>query len=324
MAVRAKNDEKIILKIANTSIEIGKVYEISHKYDGSAPDGMRELGATKFPLKGVAEKRAIFFDENRNTFDTGFYPESLCNKGMPAKDMEYVNAYVKHIKTPYEKQFNQDCSETNFDFWDKYKYEVAVNKSFDTKDPKQRFELFHALKQGAVCNVGEKDPVLQKAKYTIKNIEEVKNQEDERLDKKFKAMSTFNILMDSDKEKAYTILEYLGQTQNPRGTDPEALKRTYLRLMDDNKKGAEFVRRFLEASEKYNTQRGKLEMEYFSIAQKLYLKNKIEKKAGAFYHPDGSYLGNTLKDIALKCLIDTDKEYKESIEKLYQALLEQK
>ncbi len=319
MAVKTKKPTSI--KIANTEIVFGKTYAVDHKFDGTAPDGMKELGATKFPLTGVAASQRIYFDENRNVFDTGFYVESLCNKNILSKENpeEVVRIYQEYIKEPYEKRMNVDCSESNFDFWDNFGYVVKVNKSYNTSDPIELFQLFHALKQGVICNKGEKDSVLQKAQYNISNFEAIKSKEDTKFDNKMKAVNTFNLLFASDEEKLYTILEYL-QAVNPRATDKDVLKRTYLRQLDDPKSGTDLVDRFLEASEKYNEPKGQLEMQYFAVAQKLYLKGKITKKLGSYYDEAGLLLANSLKDIARKCSLDDKEalEFRENIEASYQ------
>lgn len=316
-----KTEKPTSIKIANTIIEFGKTYTVDHKFDGTAPDGMKELGATKFPLVGVAASQRVYFDESRNVFDTGFYVESLCNKNLLSKDNpeEMVRLYNTYIKEPYEKRMNVDCSEANKDFWDNFGYIVRVNKSYNTNDPLELFELFHALKQGVACNKGEKDFVLQKAQYNISNFEAIKSKEDTKFDNKMKAVNTFNLLFETDKEKLYTILEYL-QAVNPRGTDDDVLKRTYLRQLDDSKAGTELVNRFLEASEKYNESKGQLEMQYFAAAQRLYLRGKITKKLGAFYDEQGNLLANSLKDIARKCSMEDKEglEFRENIEQAYQ------
>lgn len=314
-----KTEKPKSLKIANTVIEFGKVYTVDHKFDGSAPDGMKEIGATKFPLVGVANSEKVYFDENRNVFDTGFYKESLCNNSILESENpeEMVRLYNTYIREPYEKRMHVDCSESNFEFWDKFSYKVRVNKDYKTDDPVDMFELFHALKQGVICNKGEKNAFLQKAQFNISNIEAIKSKEDAKFDNKMKAVNTFNLYFDSDKEKLYTILEYL-QAVNPRGTADDVLKRTYLRQLDDVKNGTDFVNRFLEASEKYNEPKGQLEMQYFAVAQKLYLKNKITKKIGFFYDDKGNILANSLKDIARKCSLDSEKDYRENIERMYQ------
>ena len=306
------------IKIANTEVVLGQTYEIAHKFDGSASDGMQSIGATKFPLEGVAEVKGLYFDENRNAFDTGFYVESVCNSNILQSESpaDMVAIYEKWIKEPYEKRMNVNCSETNYEFWKNYKYEAKVNRSLNTGDPVELFELFHMLKQGAVCNEGEKNSVYQKARYTIKNLAVQKSKEDEKLDNKIKAITLLNTLLNSDPEKIYTVLEYL-QMSSPRSMETETLRRVYMRMLDDDSKGGEFQRRFLEASDKYNSEQGKLEMEYFSMVQRLFLKGKITKKAGSLYHEDGMLLANSPKEIAIKCITDVDGKFKGSIQSLY-------
>jgi hypothetical protein len=315
MAAPLKNQKPKEIKIANTTIEFGKTYTIDHKYDGTAPDGMKGLGATKLPLIGIHNSEKIYFDESRNAFDTGFYLQSVCNQSLINGD-ELVRLYNLYIKEPYEQRMNADCSETNFAFWDKFSYSVAVNKTFDTKDPVQLFELFHALKQGVVCNKDEGNSHLQKAQFNISNDEAIRTKEDTKFDNKIRAIDTFNLLLKSDTEKLYTILEYLGAT-DPQATDKDVLKRTYLRRLDDAKTGVDLVNRFLEASDKYNEKQGQLEMQYFAMCQKLYFKQIIVKKQGSFYDDKGTLLANSLKGIASKCLQPTEKELLENLTERY-------
>jgi hypothetical protein len=317
MAIKPKKPTS--LKIANTVIEFGKIYAVDHKFDGSAPSGMKELGATKYPIKGVEASEKVYFDENRNVFDTGFYVESQCNKGILQADNpeELVRLYNEHIKEPYERRMSVNATESNLEFWDKFNYSVRVNKSYNTNDPVDMFELFHALKQGVICNKGEKNYSLQKAQYNISNLEAIKSKEDDKFDNKMKAVNTFNLLFDADEDKLYTILEYLGAI-NPQATKKDVLKRTYQRQLSDDKVGAEAVTRFLEAVNKYNEPKGQLEMQYFSMCQKLYLAKKITKKAGTFFDEAGNQLANSIKDIARKCSSDLELDFREKIEDAYQ------
>ena len=310
-----KNQRPKELKIANTVIEFGKIYTIDHKYDGAAPDGMRGLGATKLPLAGIRNSEKIYFDEGRNAFDTGFYVQSICNGGLLEAD-ELVRLYNLYIKEPYEERMSVNCSETNFEFWERFSYSVAVNKTFDTKDPVQMFELFHALKQGVVCNKDEGNSYLQRAQFNISNDEAIRTKEDTKFDNKMRAVDTFSLLLKSDTTKLYTILEYLGAT-NPEATDKDVLKRTYLRRLDDTKTGTDLVTRFLEASDKYNEKQGQLEMQYFAMCQKLYFKKIIVKKQGSFYDDKGAMLANSLKDVASKCLLPTEKEMLDNLLERY-------
>ena len=300
----AKKDNEIIIKISNSYIKVGETYEISSKRDGTAPDGMQDKETTKFLNEGNKEIRSIYYDESRRAWDTGFYPESMCLVNMLNEDESYKQAYIKHIKIPYEKAFNVDCSQTNNEFWDNYRYEIKVNKSFKTSDPKDLFDLFHALAQGRVCEVGEKDPILQKANYTIRNLEAVKSVEDSRLEDKFEATSTFMVLLNTDKEKLYSVLEWI-QLSEVRTMDDKVIKSTFLRSFDHPKTGYDFSRRFLEGLKMYDTDNGKKQMEYFIICQKLLTKNKVERKLGVLYY-DGLMLGNSVKEVSLKALTNTE------------------
>lgn len=298
-----KKDNTIILNIANSSIKIGETYEVSPKRDKSAPDGMQEKETTKFLNEGNKEVRSIYFDESRRAWDTGFYSESFCLKGTMATDQD-VKLYNLHIRVPYEKAFGVDCSETNNEFWDKYRYELKTYASFNTEDPKSRFDLFHALVQGKLCEVGEKDSILQRANYTIRNIEAVKSTEDLRLEDKYSATTDFLTLLKGDREKLNSILEWI-QMSDVSSMDEGVLRSTFLRSFDNPKTGYDFARRFLEGLKMYDSDNGKKQMEFFRIAQKLVIKNKIDKKHGALYL-DGTLLGNTVKEVSLKALSQPD------------------
>ena len=314
-----KNERPSSIKIANTEIVIGKKYSVDHKMDKTAPDGMIELGATKYPLVGVAASEKVYFDDTRNVFDTGFYTQSICNDYLLESENpdEIVRIYNTLIREPYEKQMNVSLAETNFAFWDNFSYKVQVNKTYNTNDIVDLFELFLALKQGVICNKGERNSRFQKAQYNISNPEAIKNKEDIKFDNKMKAINTFNLLLESDIEKAYTILEYL-QATDPRATHIDVLRRQYLRTLEADKTGTDSVDRFLEAVEKYNQPKGQLEMQYFAMVQKLYLKKKIILVKGIFQTEDFYPLAGSLKDIARKCAIDGDKEFKDKVEELYQ------
>jgi len=299
-----KRDKDIKIKIANTVITLGESYEIVPKKDMGAPDGMIAKGTTKFLHEGNKEVRSIPYDENRRAWDTGFYPQSLCLSEMLNEDLPEIEKYVKYIKEPYEKAYKVDVSETNNEFWDKYKYELKTDGTFKTNDPKGLFDLFHALTKGKLCNPGEKDSTLQKANYCIKNITVEKTLEEERLEDKATAMYKFLSLLDSEEEKLYSVLEWIQMT-NVREMDKKVIKTTFLRSFDNPTSGYDFSRRFLEGLEMYDTDEGQKRMEYFIMGQKLLMKNKISKKNNSLYL-EGMLLGNTMHEIAQKALNNHD------------------
>lgn len=310
------------IRVANTDIVIGETYEIVGKKDMSALEGLQKHNSTKWLIPGIKEFRGVLYDENQQRWDTGFEEDSDCNRTMPASARgAAVDSYVSLVQKPYEKWSRKDTNAVNDDFWSDYLFEIYTGKTFDTSNPKDLFDLFHALKQGKVCEVGEKDAVLQRtARYCIKNREQSVGLQEQKLLDKVEAFSTFTTLLDAlDPEKddtLYTILEWINIT-NIRGAEKDAIKRTVLRLFDNDKTGHDSIQRFLEAYNMTKSETQKEEMELFSMLNKLYVKRKIEYKRKEYWL-DEVRLGNTLK-IAAKSAFN-NPEVKEHIISAYEQI----
>ena len=65
MAITKKTTELTKIKIGNTIIEKGKKYILDHKFDGSAPDGLKKIEATRLPFEKNAIVDCITYDENQ-------------------------------------------------------------------------------------------------------------------------------------------------------------------------------------------------------------------------------------------------------------------
>ena len=316
-----KKDNEVTLKVANTEIKIGSTYEVIGKLDRSAPDGFQKNNTTKYLHEGNAEVRGIPYIEQNRKWDTGFDPFSLCNMDLlqDVRD-EHVDLFNTYIKEPFEKEFQVDCSSVNNDFWRTYTYELYTNKSFNTENPKDLFDLFHALKQGRICEVGEKDPTLQKANYCVRNLEKAKSVEDQRVEDKYDAVAKFSVLVEAlDPEKddtLYTVLEWL-QMPNVRNSDKDTLKKLVFKMFDQPN-GYDFARRFLDGLKLAKSEEGQKQMEYFSILQKLSYKNKLEFKRGTYYF-EGIEVGANLKGGALKAT--KDPEFAVILQKAYEKYL---
>lgn len=308
-------DNRVVLQIANTEIIIGKTYEVVGKRDADAPSGFVENNTTKFLIEGIAEVRGVYFDEDIQKIDTGFDYDSPCNSKIPKAELKgLVDSYIKYIKVPYEKAYNKNTDSSNDEFWlgsktdiDKktYNYELRTNKEFNTAKPKDLFDLFHALKQGRLCEQGEKDSVLQRANYCIKDKDRLLSLQEERTDDKFEASYLFRTLLDNSSNEVdnlYTILEWIGLV-SVRGAEKEALKKTVQKMFDNANTGYESAKKFLEAYEISVSDRGREKMEIFSMLSKLRIKNKLEFKRHQFYLED-TLLGNHLKGAAEKAVLD--------------------
>jgi len=313
------NQSKI--KVANTEIIIGDTYEIIGKLDRLAPDGMQRKNTTKFLHEGNGENRGIPFIDETRKWDTGFEEFSLCNLDLLENEKTAtVKNFNKLIREPYEKDFQVDCSATNHDFWRTYTYELYTNKTFNTENPKDLFDLFHALKQGRVCEVGEKDSTLQKANYCVRNVSVTKSVEDQKIEEKYEAIAKFAVMLDAldpvKDDTLYSILEWL-QVTGIRNAEKDTVRKM-INKMFESPQGYDFARRFLEALKMSETDQGKTQMQYFSVLQKLNLKNKLEFKRQAYYF-DGTLVGNNLKEGSLRAI--NDAEFKNMLDKAYEKYL---
>ena len=174
--------------------------------------------------------------------------------------------------------------------------------------------------QGDICNEDEKDPMYrQHAMFTITNPTEIKDRSKNTTKKRMQTITLFNEMVDANREKVDVILSFINRG-NTTKIDGEDLKLMYFSIINDEKAGLDFVDRFREACDKYETEHGQLEMEYFSVVQTLYLKKKIKKVGSRFTTINDTFnLGNSLQDIAKFCM-NKDSEQHKIINELYEEL----
>ncbi len=310
--------------VANTDIIIGRKYTLSHKFDASAPDGMKEISATKFPFEGNDTKLAVYFDESRGQYDTGFYYYSKCNGRIDENILvDRVDAFNRIVRRPYEIAKNVDLEENgNNPFWKEYRVDLYVNKEFDTRNPIELFDLYNTLQQGYACQETEDNPFYRTpAMFTIANPTDVKNKVKDKTAKKIKAWSRFTELSSTDREKLDVILLYLNKGDASKiKTDDLVL--SYYNTFNGDSANFDTIDKFNDACDKYNEPSTKAEMEYFIVADKLSRAGKIKKVGGKYMTADEQhFLGNSLQDVAKFCRKDADK--REIVSKLYESILPQ-
>lgn len=309
---KKETTKNLIIKIGNLSIEKGKRYVLDHKFDGGAPSGLKEIKATRLPFANNNVSDCVEFDDSKRVYDTGFDINSKClSQYTQAEKEEWVSVYNKEIKLPYEQATGVSLSNNkDNDFYKEYRYDLYVNKEFDTSKPIDLFDLFNALLQGLVCAKDERNPFYANtAQFNLSNPSEIKNKNKEKTKKLRTAIEKFNIMVDSHREKLDLILEFIGR-DNPSKIESEDLKDIYFDVLN-SKKDSDFVERFLDASSKYDTEVGKEEIEWFSVIKKLLKASKIKKDRQKFVTSnDQIFLGNTLTDIAKFCMNKNSQQYK--------------
>lgn len=315
MAIKRKEVKKF--KVGGVEIVIGDKYVLDNKFDSSAPEALQKIESTKFPFTGSGVTDCINFDYEQGLFDTGFYENSYCLSQYSEEERdELVKVYNSQIKEPLEKlrNANLEPSEEN-KFWTSYRYEAHANKEFDTKKASDLMELFQVIIQGIACDKNEKNPFYRNnAQFTISNPTSVKNKEKEKTKVRIKAFQKLTTLADADKDKLDLVLEFIGKSDTRR-IEAEDLKLIYFEVFNDKKSGISQAETFIEACDDYETENGKVKMEFFYAINQLFRLRKIQKDRRGYTTLEGVYLGNSLQDIAKFCLNDTTPQYK-AIERL--------
>lgn len=316
---KTEEPKKTQIKIGNITIEIGKRYILDHKFDGSAPDGLKKIEATRLPFDRNSISDCVWYDETQRLYDTGFYPQSYClSQYTPSEREELVKVYNKQIREPYEKtvNVNLDSSSKN-EFYKDYKFELYVNKEFDTTNPLDLFDLFNAILQTRVCAKDERNPFYNSdAQFNLSNPSEVKNKAKDKVKKRRQALEKFVTMVDNHRDKLNLVLEYIGR-DNPEKIDNDDLKDIYFEIVHDKNTGMDFVDRFTEASSKYDTESGKEEMEFYAGVKRLLKASLIKKDKSGFKTANGDqFLGITLQDVATKCMNKDSIQYKTVLELL--------
>lgn len=301
---------QVEFQVANSIIELGAKYTLDYRPDPSAPEGMKAM--TKFPFEGNDTIEKVYFNEARRQYDTGFYEESPCLSVITKERREdLVKAYVKHIKLPYEKQFNVKLTPDEINtFWEDYYIKGWVNKQFDTTNINDLLELFYILNMGVACEKDEKNPTLRKdAQFVISSPSKVKNKSKELINTRKNSYLKFNTILTTDRDKLDLVLQWVGK-ENPSEVKSDDLDAIYYQIINDKNDGIAFCEQFLTALDEYDTDKGKEKMEWFFGIRRLFGLRKIKKTARGYVTADQEiFLGNTLQDVASFCINDNTQQH---------------
>lgn len=312
-----KKEQVKKFKVGNVEIVIGDKYVLDNKFDASAPMAMQEVGTTKYPFTGSGVYDCVHFDQNKTVYDTGFYETSYCLSQYTEEERpELVKIYNSQIREPFEKFRNVDLNQKEDSlFWEKYRYEAYANKEFDTTDPVDLMELFQIIIQGIACNKDEKIGFYKdNAQFIISNPSAVKNKAKEKSKIRLEAIRTLSTLANADKDKLDLVLEFIGRNDTHK-VSAEDLELIYFEVFNDKKSGLDAAETFIQVCREYETPEGKEKMESFYAVNKLFKFRKIVKDRRGYTTLDGTWLGNTLQDIAKWCLNKSSVQYK-AIEQL--------
>ncbi len=291
------------IKIKNFEIKLNSLYQVNPKFDASAPDGFQEYRTTKMLTSTGANVETIPFDDQRNVWDTGLYPTSPCYQGMNKKEVEGILEVLQEkVVQPLEDQWGEGVLDHKEDskFWNTYKIELYRSRVFNTEEPLQTLNLFHALIQGLLAPKGkmESSPDFRAAQFIVEDKEKAISLEQEKDLLNTEAIGLFYGLLNGDVSTMRNVLNYVG-IKIPAGSkiDKAVVSNIFNRSMGASKDEFYSKKSFVEACEKSKTKEGYNELKMFKDLEELFLKGEVEKDRENFVMK-GEILGNSLKEAA--------------------------
>lgn len=312
--------DKFEIEVGGVTLRSGAIYKIGPKEDTDAPEVYRKHGTSKLLVVGISEGAPCVFDVQQGVWDTGFYINSPCYRGLPKEEVEVLVAErVKHIKEPFEELVGEgklSHYDTKDSFWlDFGRSNIATDKYFRTSDPKELLELYIALLHGYVCSKEEQNsPFKRNASYVVIDKNKDIGIQEERKQKKADALKEYFKLSAKEEQKGKDVLRYLGL---PYSGDESALSSVVMDYVDNKKEGHKNAERLLATVKMANNNLQYYEINLYCQLSDLFKKGVIRKEGSEYYLKNTS-LGLDLKAAAKK--ISKDSDLKETIKEEMLAL----
>ena len=310
---KPKMSEGFNIEVGGVTIKNDAIYKIGPKKDDDAPEAYRKLGTSKLLVEGITEGAPCVFNVEQGVWDTGFYENSPCYRGIDKDKVKVLVAErVKHIKEPMEELIGEGKlthHDTKDSFWLTFGMaNLRTNGYFRTSQPKELLGLYIALLHGYVCSKEDQNhPMKRNATYTIIDKNKDISVQEDRKQKKAKALREFFTLSAKDQGKAKEVLRYIGL---PYSGDEEALSAIVMDFVDNQKEGHNNAERLLKTVEKASHNLGYHEINLYTQLSDLY-KQGVIKREGGEYLLRNVPLGLDLKAASMK--IAKDKELKEIV-----------
>jgi len=255
-----QDKNKLIVTVNGLDIRENSLYKIEPREDLSAPDGFIKEGSKKLPSEGISNLVSCPYSLQKESYNTGFYPESDCYNNLP---IEEVRAQIKNLKThivePYERLKGQDTlrHQNNY-FWDSYLVEVEEGRVFNTGDVQDLLSLYIAMRGYSLCpSTDTGNPKFKNADYVIKDASQSMSVKKQRVLEEMQAISALSSIILTDTSLAIDLLKSLGivrTTITPDEVDMKIAFDTWVRKDTQNTKV------FLRAYEKTKDQKGVLDI----------------------------------------------------------------
>lgn len=283
--------KKKLFEVDGFEVYDNSIYVVNDKIDHDAPSGFLEKGATRLPSNGVGDTFYCPFQPSgqngQGIWDTGFYEDSPCYSSLDATSRAIVVKAIKaNIMKPYSSLRGglDVLSHTNNDFWDLEKFKVYAGQVLNTNNTLDRVTLYFALRHKKLCPKGqESNPRYRDTAYTVVDVNKDVKRKDEKVANMFTSIQAFTTLLQSDKPRLISILEYMG-VRVSEDIEDSSLISIFNEYLQENES---HVGRFNTLIEQTSTNEGQELIQVYLKLKKALSRGNIEKaKNGALYLKD--------------------------------------
>lgn len=255
-----ESTKRLLASVGGLDIYSDSVYVITGKKDEGAPTGFQERGIAKAPFPGNKTVTQCSWDKYLKVYDTGFFPHSMCYKGMSKESAaNEMRKRCDNIKAPYEEASGEDLSQSNLDFWDSKTVHCYDGRLFYTNDVNDLLDLYLAVLSKTLTPKEEDgSPIYSNSLYCVEDKTTAVDIRKQRQIDKMNIISDFMIMLkskDSEKQKLMDLLLYMDVIHTTE-IDPEAAQYVFSNWIESKNTNVDAFKeaksRFLDKSENDN------------------------------------------------------------------------
>jgi hypothetical protein len=291
--------KKKLFEVDGFEVYEDSIYVVNDKIDHDAPSGFLEKGTTRLPSSGVADTFYCPFQptgqNGKGIWDTGFYADSPCYERLDSTDK---NIIVKAIKENILKPFAalkggvDVLSHTNNEFWDLEKFKVYSGQVLNANNTTDRVTLYFALRHKKLCPKGkESSPLYRDTAYTVVDVNNDVKRKDEKVANMFASIKHFTTLLQNDRSRLISMLEYMG-IRLSEGIEDTSLVSIFNEYLQSNES---HVGRFNTLIEQTSTAEGQEMIEVYLKLKKAVYRGDVEKAKNGSLHLGEKELGGDLR-----------------------------
>lgn len=306
MAKKAEINEKassLLFEVQGVKIYKDKIYKVIDRPDEEAPDGLKESGMSKIPFLGNSNIIRCSWDNMTGAYDTGFYTNSKCYRGVSRDRIkEMVQQRKANIMEPYAQQNNTVLTQDNVAFWDDFSVKLESDETFfDTGNVVDVLKLYIALMSGFLApKENEGDPFFMMAQHRLVNDEDDVNFEAEKKLSFVEATTEFTNMIKDEHQKAVDIAIYLGIVNDVSVAD-KYLNLAFIKYLEGSYQN---IGTYNRTRAMYNSEETRIVIKMTRIIKALIRQGLLNLgKEGIIYK--GIILGRTEKEAAEKICTET-------------------